>query len=91
MSPVVYTEISEEPSDGGDNYQKLPFYKLHDLFTDFDSLPEEVKVRNSFKIRFYTLRIEPDANWREIVQMMCPECKSTTSCEKLGIKNIAKC
>jgi len=69
----------------------LPFYKLHDLFTDFDSLPEDVKTRNSFKIRFYTLRIEPDANWREVVQMMCPECKNTTSCEKLGIKNIAKC
>lgn len=67
MSPVVYTEISEEPSDGGDSYHKLPFYKLHDLFTDFDSLPEDVKTRNSFKIRFYCLRIEPDANWREIV------------------------
>jgi len=91
MSPVVYTKLSDEPSDGGDPYHKLPFFKINDLITDFDSLPDEVKERNAFKVRFYILRIEPDNNWREVVQMMCPECKNTTSCEKLGVKNIAKC
>jgi len=49
-----------------------------------------VKAANSFKTRFYVLRVDPkDA--RDVVQAMCPECKSTTSCKDLGISGKAKC
>lgn len=84
MSPIVYTNVLE-PSDGGQSYKNMRFFKLHDLFTDFESLPEDVRKRNSFKVRFYVLRIEPDKNWREACQMMCPETKQTSSCKDLAV------
>jgi hypothetical protein len=49
----------------------------------FDQIPKEAQDRNRFKVQFYVTRIEPDSNWREIVQMHCPNCNKTVSCSKL--------
>jgi len=79
MAPITYTEVADYPSD----YKTMRYFKLHDLFTDFESLPEDIKQRNAFKVKFYVLRIEPEKNWREACKMMCPETKKTMSCKEL--------
>jgi len=53
MSPVIYTEITNP------EYEKLPLFKLDDLFLNYDEIPLEQKKKNTFKVRFYALRIDP--------------------------------
>jgi hypothetical protein len=53
MSPIIFTEITNP------EFEKLPIYKLDDLFLNYDDLPVEHKKRNAFRVRFYALRIDP--------------------------------
>jgi hypothetical protein len=53
MSPVIYTEITNP------EYEKLPLFKLDDLFLNYDEIPLEQRKKNTFKVRFYALRIDP--------------------------------
>jgi hypothetical protein len=53
MNQVNYTEITHtEP-------ETLHKYKLDDLFLNFDSIPEEHRRNNIFKVRFYAVRCDP--------------------------------
>lgn len=84
MAPVILTEVVN-----GD-YSRLHFFKLNDLFLQYEQIPEDVRKKNVFKVRFYVLRVEPP-ELREMVQAMCPECKETFSCKDLGKDGKAKC
>lgn len=53
MSPVIYTQITNS------DYEKLPLFKLDDLFLNYDEIPLEQRKNNTFKVRFYALRIDP--------------------------------
>lgn len=53
MTPILYTEITDHANE------KLPLFKLDDLFLNYDDIPAEQKKRNKFRIRFYCLRIDP--------------------------------
>ena len=53
MSPVIYTEITNK------EYEKLPLFKLDDLFLNYDDIPQEQRTINRFRVRFYSLRIDP--------------------------------
>lgn len=87
MSPVQLTEIIE--SDQNANRRQKPF-KLQDLFLNFDSLPEEVRNRSSFRVSFCVYRYEP-SDPREIVVAACPKCHDTVSCKELSANGAAKC
>ena len=65
MSPEIVTELT------GEGTQRIQFFKLNDLFLQFDKIPEDLRRKNLFKVRFYVLRIDP-FDIREIVQAMCP-------------------
>jgi hypothetical protein len=65
MSPVIYTDITN-PQYNSTNSNKNPTFKLTDLFIHHEQLPEELRIRNIFKVRFYCLRIDPQ-DAREIV------------------------
>lgn len=56
MSPVIYTEIT---NPNFSNSTKTPTFKLTDLFINHEQLPEDLRERNIFKVRFYCLRIDP--------------------------------
>lgn len=73
MSPVIFTEIMNP------NASKMQAFRLNDLFIEFDKIPEEIRQKNSFKVRFYVLRVDPQ-DTREMVQAWCPNCKETFSC-----------
>ena len=53
MSPVIYTEITNP------HHEKAPLFKLDDLFLNYDEIPLEQRKLNSFRVRFYTVRIDP--------------------------------
>jgi hypothetical protein len=53
MSPEIVTEITNP------DYKKFQQFKLNDLFCSFSSLPQEVKEKNLFKVRFYIVRVDP--------------------------------
>lgn len=53
MSPVIFTEITNS------SYSRLPLFKLNDLFIEYDKIPLEMREKNSFKVRFYVLRVDP--------------------------------
>jgi hypothetical protein len=53
MSPILYTEITDQ------SMEKLPLFKLDDLFLNYDDIPLEQRKRNTFRVRFYALRIDP--------------------------------
>jgi len=53
MSPVLYTEITDSAME------KLPLFKLDDLFLNYDEIPVEQRKRNLFRVRFYALRTDP--------------------------------
>ena len=76
MSPVLYTEITASDSN------KIPLFRLDDLFLNYDEIPLEIRKKNRFRVRFYVLRIDPQ-DAREIVQAVDPETKSTFSCSEL--------
>jgi len=71
MSPVIYTEIIDADKEDSP-YHQMQLFKLQDLFLDFESIPEDLKKRNSFKVRFTTYRFDPREDTREVVQTMCP-------------------
>jgi len=60
MSPVIYTQLSEP------DFYKLPLFKLDDLFLNYDEIPIEQRKKNTFRIRFFTLRVDPQ-DAREVV------------------------
>ena len=86
MSPVIYTEITNAQHQSIKN----PTFKLTDLFLHYDQLPEELREKNLFKVRFYCLRVDPQ-DAKEIVQAMCPKCKECYSCKDLGPEGLGKC
>ena len=73
MSPVIYTEITNQA------YEKLPLFKLDDLFLNYDEIPIEQRKQNTFRVRFYALRIDPQ-DPKEVVQAMDPDTMETFSC-----------
>ncbi len=83
MNPVIYSEITDS------NLAKGPFFKLNDLFLHFEQIPEEIRQKNVFKVRFYCLRIDP-VDKREIVQAYCPETHECYSCKDLDKDGRAK-
>lgn len=83
MNPVIYTEITDN------SLTKSPLFKLNDLFLHFEQIPEEIRQRNLFKVRFYCLRIDPQDK-REIVQAYCPETHECYSCKDLDKDGRAK-
>ena len=89
MSPVQFTEITVRPDPNESQDEKKPF-RLQDLFLNFDSFPEEVRQRNTFKVSFCVYRVDP-ADTREIVVACCPKCHETISCKDLGPDGAAKC
>ena len=86
MSPVIFTQISDL-----EEYQQMPLFKLQDLFLDFETIPDDLKKKNAFKVRFTTYRYDPSEDIREVVQTMCPQCKVTGSCKDLDAEAKAKC
>ena len=77
MSPIIFTEITNP------EFEKLPIYKLDDLFLNYDDLPVEHKKRNAFRVRFYALRIDPQ-DPREVVQAFNPKTLETYSCSNIS-------
>ena len=57
MSQVIYTDITNPlyAQAGKDN----PTFKLTDLFINHEQIPEDLRVKNIFRVRFYCLRIDP--------------------------------
>jgi hypothetical protein len=53
MSPIIFTEITNP------DFYKLPLFKLDDLFLNYDEIPFEERKRNTFRVRFYILRVDP--------------------------------
>jgi hypothetical protein len=90
MSPVIFTEVIEDEKEDT-NYRQMKLFKLNDLFLDYESIPEDLKKRNAFKVRFTTYRFDPREDSREAVQTMCPQCKVTKSCKDLDASGHAKC
>lgn len=90
MSPVIFTEIIDIDKEDSP-YINMPFFKLQDLFLDFDSIPEDLKKKNSFKVRFTTYRFDPKDDIREVTQAMCPKCKVTQSLKDLDVSSKAHC
>ncbi|CDW75388.1 alpha telomere binding protein [Stylonychia lemnae] len=84
MNAVVLTEITDSSLARGQ------MFKLTDLFLNFDQIPENLRERNAFRVRFYCLRIDP-IDHREVVQAYCPECSETYSCETLEKEGKGKC
>ena len=84
MSPVIYTEITNP------DFEKLPLFKLDDLFLNYDDIPIEQRKKNAFRVRFYALRVDPQ-DPREVVQALDPETKETFSCQDLEGAEKAKC
>ena len=66
MSPVIFTEIINVEKEES-FYLNMPYFKLQDLFLDFDCIPEDLKKKNSFKVRFTTYRFDPKEDIREVV------------------------
>ena len=77
MSPVMYTEITNK------EYEKLPLYKLDDLFLSYDEIPDDQKKLNRFRVRFYALRIDPQ-DPKEVVQAFDKKTMETFSCSDMG-------
>ena len=90
MSPVIYTEITNPVYAQNTSHKSNPTFKLTDLFLNYEKLPEDLRERNVFKVRFYCLRIDPQ-DTKEIVQAMCPKCKECYSCKDLGNKGEGRC
>ena len=84
MSPVIYTEIQTQA------WQKMPLYKLDDLFLNYDEIPLEERKKNQFRVRFYALRVDPQ-DPREVVQALDPDSMETFSCQDLEEAEGAKC
>ena len=61
MSPEIISDIVSS-----ENSQKMQFFKLNDLFLQFDKIPEDLRKKNLFKVRFYVLRTDP-CDSREMV------------------------
>lgn len=55
MSPVIFTELLNS-----DEYAEMPLFKLQDLFLEYESIPEDLRRKNSFKVRFTTYRYDPN-------------------------------
>lgn len=54
MSPVIFTEIKSDLS-----VERMQLFKLNDLFLDYDKIPQDLREKNTFKVRFYVLRVDP--------------------------------
>lgn len=53
MNAVVLTEITDS------SLSRTQSFKLTDLFLHYDQIPEEIRDKNAFRVRFYCLRIDP--------------------------------
>mmetsp|Transcript_12948 Transcript_12948/g.12829 ORF Transcript_12948/g.12829 Transcript_12948/m.12829 type:complete len:336 (+) Transcript_12948:363-1370(+) len=83
MSPEIITDVNNcEVSK--------QIFRLNDIFLQFDKIPEEIRRKNLFKVRFYVLRVDP-FDVREMVQALCPSCKETFSCQNLGTEGKGYC
>lgn len=89
LNPKLVTRVTTEPELG--DYKKEPkFYKLQDLFTDFDSLTDEEKTTNYFRVRLQVLKVDP-VDLRECCVAMCHESGDTQSCKDLPANGKAAC
>lgn len=84
MNAIILTEITDS------SLAKTQCFKLTDLFLHYDQIPEEIRERNAFKVRFYCLRIDPQ-EIEEIVQAFCPSCYESYSCKALDQDGKGKC
>lgn len=67
MNPVMTTRVTtEDPL----NSKKVKFYRLQDLFTDYDSLSAEEKQLNQFRVQIQVLKIDP-VDLRDCAVAMC--------------------
>lgn len=72
MSAVDLTEImTDKAPEELSNVELEKFFRLQDLFLNFESLPEHHREKNTFRVRFCVYRIDPE-DAREIVVAACP-------------------
>ncbi len=84
MHPKYVTMITTESQD------ETKFYKLQDLFTNFESLSEQEKKRNYFRVRLQVLKIDPE-ELKECCVAMCVDNGETLSCKDLPPSGKAIC
>lgn len=60
LEPIFYTEITSSKMN------EQPLFRLDDLFLNYDDIPYELRLNNSFRVRFFALRIDPQ-DPREVV------------------------
>eukprot|EP00347_Sterkiella_histriomuscorum_P019882 403339949 len=84
MNAVILTEITDA------QLSRTQCFKISDLFIDYEKIPEDLREKNAFRVRFYCLRIDPQDH-REIVQAYCPSCHETFSCKELDKEGRSKC
>lgn len=68
MKPRYATRVTTEDLEMDEN--KLKFYRLQDLFCDYDSLTDEEKKANSFRVRMQVLKVDP-VDLKEACVAMC--------------------
>ena len=92
MTAVPLTDIlTDSPEDlVKKRLDEDKFYRLQDLFLNFESLPEQRRNLNAFRTKFCVYRVDPE-DAREIVVAACPKCHETTSCKDLPASGSAKC
>mmetsp|Transcript_31235 Transcript_31235/g.38591 ORF Transcript_31235/g.38591 Transcript_31235/m.38591 type:complete len:125 (+) Transcript_31235:997-1371(+) len=90
MSAVDLTDITTDRPKEEQIGDPEKFFRLQDLFLNFESLPEEKRLMNSFRVRFCVYRVDPE-DAREIVVAACPKCHETRSCKDLPADGSAKC
>ena len=91
MNAVDLTEITTDKApEELANVEAEKFFRLQDLFLNFESLPEQFRSKNSFRARFCIYRIDPE-DAREVVVAACPKCHETSSCKDLPASGAAKC
>ena len=86
LTDIITTTEHEKSNDK----EKDRFFRLQDLFLNFENLPEQCREKNSFRTKFCVYRVDPE-DAREIVVAACPKCHETTSCKDLAASGSAKC
>ena len=82
MAPEFLTHVTTDKEG-----VEPKFYRLQDLFLNYDQLTEEEKANNKFRVRMQIYKVDP-SDYREACVAICSEGK-TTSCKELTGK--AKC
>jgi hypothetical protein len=82
--PKYVTMITSQTTD------EIKFYKLQDLFTNFDALTESEKQKNYFRVRLQVLKVDPE-DVKECCVAMCVENGETISCKDLPANGKATC